>query len=143
MKFNVKDVLDEYHITYKYESADALKALCPFHDDHNPSAVIFTATGVFHCRTCETSTNLYRYLAKQLGKDVFFEVNRKFGEYADKVIQPETIENAHARIWHEESEPSVKHYTIELLLMRILGNTGSVLLKIDFQYQYEMSLTTL
>ncbi len=33
-------------------SADRLTGLCPFHTDRNPSLVVFTASGTFHCFGC-------------------------------------------------------------------------------------------
>lgn len=104
MSLKAQEVLDEYSVSYSRESSDTLKLACPFHEDTHPSAVIFTTSNVFHCRVCDKSTNLFRYLQARLGKNVFFEVNQKFGEVVDRTVTSETIENAHAQIWKESSK---------------------------------------
>lgn len=101
MKFNVVEILSEYNIFYEKESNDALNVKCPFHGDNNPSGVVFTKTGVFHCRVCDKNRNFFRFLNKRLGKDVYFEVHQKFADIRDKVISPDTIELAHAAIFED------------------------------------------
>lgn len=45
------------------------RCLCPFHDDHSPSASLNLETGLFHCFACGYSCNAVT-LAKKLGGDV-------------------------------------------------------------------------
>ena len=40
-KTSMLDVLDYYGIEYQNSSADRCKAVCPFHDDHSPSLIIY------------------------------------------------------------------------------------------------------
>lgn len=50
-------------------SGDEIQVLCPFHDDHTPSASFNMAKGLFYCYACGTSANA-RKLAVELGTDV-------------------------------------------------------------------------
>jgi len=38
-------------------------ALCPFHDDHRPSLVVYPRTQTFHCFGCGKTGDAVRYLA--------------------------------------------------------------------------------
>lgn len=103
MSLNVREVLNEYSITYEAQG-ERLRVLCPFHDDHNPSGE-FRLDGRFKCYSCQRHSSIYGYLKQKLGKSVYFEINNKFVENLDKVINPETIENAHREISKPQSKP--------------------------------------
>jgi len=42
-------------------SADKGMALCPFHEDKNPSLSIDMETGVYHCFGCEASGDVFSF----------------------------------------------------------------------------------
>lgn len=46
---------------------DKIIARCPFHDDKNPSSVIFRER--FHCSTCNMTLNYYDFISKMEGTD--------------------------------------------------------------------------
>jgi len=78
-------------------------ALCPFHDDHNPSLMIFE-NGGFYCRACQEKGTLY-YLARHLGiadasdKAQKYSLNA-FREYLSKRlgIDPQDVEKVAPRL---------------------------------------------
>ena len=108
MQFNVLDALNEYNISLGKVEDKKATIHCPYHDDTNPSGVIFLETGVFHCRVCDLSTNIFRFLQQKLGRDVYHEINLKFSVSLDKVLNPETIENAHGKIFDAKFSNLVK-----------------------------------
>jgi DNA primase len=50
-------------------SGDEIQVLCPFHDDHRPSASFNMAKGLFYCYGCGTAMNA-RKLSIELGSDI-------------------------------------------------------------------------
>lgn len=52
-------------------SGQEAMCLCPFHNDHKPSASFNVKTGLFICYTCHTGSNAYQ-LSKKLGGEVKF-----------------------------------------------------------------------
>ena len=108
MQFNVLDALNEYNISLGKVEDKKATIHCPYHDDTNPSGVIFLETGVFHCRVCDLSTNIFRFLQQKLGRDVYHEINLKFSVSLDKVLNQETIENAHGKIFDAKFSNLVK-----------------------------------
>ncbi len=44
------------------------KALCPFHEDHSPSLVVYPETQTFYCFGCSKSGDAVRYLALRQGE---------------------------------------------------------------------------
>ena len=78
-------------------------ALCPFHDDHNPSLMVFE-NGGFYCRACQEKGTLY-YLARHLGiadasdKAQKYSLNA-FREYLSKRlgIDPQDVEKVASRL---------------------------------------------
>lgn len=46
------------------------KALCPFHNDRNPSLVIYPQTQTFYCFGCNVSGDAIQYLARRQGQDL-------------------------------------------------------------------------
>lgn len=49
------------------EQANHWKCVCPFHDDTNPSLVIFKDTHYYKCYACGEKGDVYDYLWKQRG----------------------------------------------------------------------------
>jgi DNA primase len=52
--------------------------ICPFHNDHSPSASFNVVTGLFHCFACGENANVIR-LQRELGGDIV---------YTDKIVAP-------------------------------------------------------
>lgn len=78
-------------------------ALCPFHDDHNPSLMVFE-NGGFYCRACQEKGTLY-YLARHLGIADASDKAQKhslnaFREYLSKRlgIDPQDVEKVAPRL---------------------------------------------
>jgi len=46
------------------------KALCPFHDDKDPSFMLAAATGLFHCFGCNAGGDIFAFYAKFKGLNV-------------------------------------------------------------------------
>jgi putative DNA primase/helicase len=44
-------------------------ALCPFHDDHNPSLSLEAEKGLWYCHSCRVGGTVYKF-AKMLGVPV-------------------------------------------------------------------------
>lgn len=63
---NVREILQNQGIDFDEDSKRFI-VLCPFHDDHNPSAGIWKDSGYFRCFRCGVSTNLSRFLGATLG----------------------------------------------------------------------------
>jgi putative DNA primase/helicase len=50
-------------------------ALCPFHDDHNPSLSINLETGYFHCFACGQKGSVFDFYARQHGHGMDFRTS--------------------------------------------------------------------
>lgn len=70
MSSQILDILALGFDSLKYSYDEAL-VLCPFHDDHTPSASVNIFTGLFHCFTCGTNSTA-PLLAKYFGGEVIF-----------------------------------------------------------------------
>lgn len=71
----------------------SLKAVCPFHDDHDPSLSISRDKQIFKCFTCGTSGNAITFVQK-------YE-NIPFRDALEKVA----VEFAHMEVKREQSKP--------------------------------------
>ena len=52
--------------------------ICPFHDDHNPSALVYPKR--FYCRGCNLNFNYFEFLRKFYGLESDDEVKKKMKE---------------------------------------------------------------
>ncbi len=59
-------VFPMFYETGTHQSGNKYKVLCPFHNDHNPSA--FYNDKLFHCSTCDISIGVWRFLTEYVGK---------------------------------------------------------------------------
>ena len=57
-------ILASYGIDLKKDGTrpEQFKALCPFHDDKNPSLKVNTAKNVYHCFVCEAKGNILEFV---------------------------------------------------------------------------------
>lgn len=65
-ELNAHALISYYHLDVAKEIGDKYLICCPFHDDHNPSAVMWK-NGVFHCSTCNISYTPYQFVAMKEG----------------------------------------------------------------------------
>lgn len=61
---DMRELARAYGIDGKSDG-EKIIVLCPFHNDHNPSGVIFKER--FHCSTCNITLNYYDFIAKMEG----------------------------------------------------------------------------
>ncbi|MBI3308237.1 MAG: DNA primase [Candidatus Melainabacteria bacterium] len=76
----IQDLISEY-LTLK-KSGRGFAAICPFHDDHNPSLQINPQKGIFKCFACGTGGDLitfYSLINKQKWSDAVSDLALKYG----------------------------------------------------------------
>lgn len=59
-------IFPQLYETGKHLGGTKYQVLCPFHNDHNPSA--FYNHRIFHCSTCDVSVEAWRFLTELVGK---------------------------------------------------------------------------
>ena len=59
---DIVDVMSHY-ITLEKKSKD-YKAICPFHDDHDPSLSVSTDKQIFKCFVCGVGGNVFTFVQK-------------------------------------------------------------------------------
>ena len=57
----MRDLVRAYGIDGK-DRGDRISVKCPFHDDNNPSAVVFKER--FHCSACNITYNYYDFISE-------------------------------------------------------------------------------
>ncbi|NHC12592.1 DNA primase [Motilibacter deserti] len=70
-RVNIADVVGE-HVTLRRAGADAMKGLCPFHDEKTPSFNVRPSMGTFHCFGCNAGGDAIDFL-RQLEQLSFAE----------------------------------------------------------------------
>ena len=61
-KANIVDIISEYiPLTQKGKN---YFAVCPFHDDHNPSMVVSSEKQIFNCFTCHTGGSVFTFVMR-------------------------------------------------------------------------------
>ena len=73
----ILDVLGRYGIEVRKQGAKPM-ALCPFHDDHNPSLSIDPVQNVWHCFGCGKGGSVIDFVMEKEGID--------FKEAADRLL---------------------------------------------------------
>lgn len=96
--------LERCGIPYKFGSEKEVLVKCPFHPDDQPSCSINIKESVFFCQAaeCKESGDFVTLLARFLGqsrKVILEDLSTRYDLQLEKVINPETIERYHARIW--------------------------------------------
>lgn len=96
--------LERCGIPYKFGSEKEVLVKCPFHPDDQPSCSINIKESVFLCQAaeCKESGDFVTLLARFLGqsrKVILEDLSTRYDLQLEKVINPETIERYHARIW--------------------------------------------
>jgi putative DNA primase/helicase len=76
MMRKASDYKDKYLVIYSQylplkQVGKEYMALCPFHNDHNPSLSINPETGLFYCHGCGASGNVWQFLMRL--KDITFQ----------------------------------------------------------------------
>ena len=67
---SITDVLDYYQIDYQQSGSIRAKAICPFHDDSNPSLSIYIDTNSFYCFVDHNGGDVFQFI-KLMEKDNF------------------------------------------------------------------------
>lgn len=62
-----QQLLDDQGLKYR-DKGSRLEMLCPFHDDHSPSAAVYKDTQKFWCFTCELLLSIDQFYAKLAGE---------------------------------------------------------------------------
>ena len=99
------EILTEYGIRFQNRE-DRATIKCPWHQDNEPSAVIFLERGNFHCSACTKSASFYQFIAKSAHKtigEVYHELNKDRVD-AEKTIDPQDIERFHQRLYAEQNK---------------------------------------
>ena len=65
-ELDARALISHYHLDVAKEIGDKILIRCPFHNDKNPSAVLWK-NGVFHCSTCNISYTPYKFVAMMEG----------------------------------------------------------------------------
>lgn len=68
----------------KQGSNNEMLTKCTFHDDHNPSLTVNTATGLFHCFGCGAAGSIFDFYAKTKGLDARKDLNKVIIAIADQ-----------------------------------------------------------
>jgi hypothetical protein len=124
---DVIGTLRDYNVRFERKSDTKLEVLCPFHSDTNPSGVIDSNSGQFHCWSCKVSTSIYGFLSKKTNKpkkQLYFDINGKFAKTDNVPTNIRDIERFHDRIWaHETFITELAHRCVdkELILEYRLG----------------------
>ena len=113
---DIVDVIGEYLSLQK--KGRNYVALCPFHDDKNPSMSISPDKQIFMCFVCGTGGNVFTFLQKYL-KISYIEAVKKVAEmghidlsdyHLDVEARPISKENATLYQMHEEAQKIYSYY---------------------------------
>lgn len=113
---DIVDVIGEYLSLQK--KGRNYVALCPFHDDKNPSMSISPDRQIFMCFVCGTGGNVFTFLQKYL-KISYIEAVKKVAEighvdlseyHLDVVSRPIVKENVPLYQMHEEAQKIYSYY---------------------------------
>lgn len=100
---NVLEELNRVSVAYEYIDEEQVRVLCPFHQDTKASCDIHLGKQKFMCRVCQTSGDVFTFIAKVIGvsrSDLMLDFYQRYGEPDDKTVSPDTIEKYHKRIWN-------------------------------------------
>lgn len=68
---SILDVLDHYEIHYSHSTPDRAKALCPFHNDHDPSLIVYTRPDntdeSYYCYACNAGGDPFQFIRDMEG----------------------------------------------------------------------------
>lgn len=68
---SILDVLDHYGITYTESSMERFKALCPFHNDHDPSLILYVHQNhideSYYCYACNAGGDIFQFIRDMEG----------------------------------------------------------------------------
>ena len=119
---DIVDVIGEYLSLQK--KGRNYVALCPFHDDKNPSMSISPDKQIFMCFVCGTGGNVFTFLQKYL-KISYIEAVKKVAEmghidlsdyHLDVETRPISKENATLYQMHEEAQKIYSYYLNSLFV---------------------------
>lgn len=77
------EVLGRAGVVVRSISRSQLIALCPFHDDRNPSFAMHTETGAFRCMACGASGSDHLHFFQRITGMGFREAARDLGAWGE------------------------------------------------------------
>eukprot|EP00977_Amphora_coffeiformis_P009328 scaffold2120_cov169-Amphora_coffeaeformis.AAC.10 len=86
---NIIDVIEAHNLDrFERKGQNRATAVCPFHDDHNPSLSIDSTRGIFKCFACGEGGDVFRFVSQMgrlRGEEMTFydSVRRVQDEFAD------------------------------------------------------------
>ena len=113
---DIVDVIGEYLPLEK--SGRNYKALCPFHDDKNPSMSVSPDKQIFMCFVCHTGGNVFTFLQEYL-KISYIEAVKKVAEMGHIDLseynlevekRPEKKEHVALYQMHQEAQKIYSYY---------------------------------
>ena len=96
---DIVDVMSHY-ITLEKQGKN-YKAICPFHDDHDPSLSISTDKQIFKCFVCGTGGNVFTFVQK-IENISFLEAVCKVAEW---IHYPLHLDTSKFQVKVEENQP--------------------------------------
>lgn len=73
---------EHYFKNTSFVGQEEVKVLCPFHDDHSPSASINTKKGLFHCFTCGVGYSEAQFIS-QVNKIDLVSANKVLAKFSE------------------------------------------------------------
>ncbi len=98
---DIVDVINHYIPTFK--KGKGFSAVCPFHDDHDPSLSISVDKQLYKCFVCGNGGNAYTFV-KNYKKIPFIEAVKEVADIAGKPIEVETT--------YKKVDPNEKYYKL-------------------------------
>lgn len=117
----------KYLIKIKKIGGDEYKAICPFHDDNDPSFNFNASSGKFFCHGCSSKGDIFHFYAKLNG----LNTRRDFG----KVLTG--ITNDFGMPWDQVKKRIVKRYVYTDMSGEPLHRTNRTEPKDFYQQSYE------
>lgn len=98
---NIAEELTSLKIEFE-QSDDKIKTLCPFHEDTNPSCLVYTKNSTFHCFVCKSSGPALIFLSRVRNEkpaETRKYIQQKYGVSLEKSISPRLIEDCHQELF--------------------------------------------
>ena len=117
-KADIVDIISRYIQVNK--AGSSFKAVCPFHDDHNPSLHINPQKKVFRCYVCNTGGSVFDFVnfyekldsfpkaVEKVADLIGYELKTKPSSYLERKVDP------HIKKLREINEEAIKYTMYEL-----------------------------
>ncbi len=101
-EINALSELELFGIAYEPAGDSEVRIKCPQHDDSTPSASLHIEKCLWRCHACRAKGDIVSLLALSAGRtraDLVEELSTRYDLAEVKVIQPDMVERAHAKVW--------------------------------------------